>query len=293
MKDLFLPYEPRAVYPFFAGMENRLNYVLRATYVPSPKAALRHVVGRILSRGHAANPRFLTRVVTDSLRGIRVRFRGAFLDRDGHLVAEIPPFAEVRYLQGFDISIDQLLQHQAVPRQDGQFLLIADRGIKLDGGYSIGTIGAVFRSPTAFACYRNGAFARPVNEFSHHRPRGFRSIAPHMICNETSEASAYFFNFSSDPHFDRTAAPRVRLYRSRDEWLEGTFGEIPPWGARERTLTEMFGAGVRDFLGPVDGMGTVIAVEDGLTLGSLHLIRNRVTGAMAIEHTRPVRLYVS
>jgi len=230
--------------------------------------------------------------VLDSIRGIRLRFRGAFLDRAGKLIAEFPSFATVRYLEGFDVSINELLSARGVPLQDGQFLLVADRGVKLDSGYSIGTVGAVYRSPRTFTCYRNGAFARPMNEFAHHKPRGFRSIAPHMIANGTSEASIYLFNFSSDPSFDRPASPKVRLYRRQNEYLEGQFGSIPPFGAAERSLSDMFGPSVGEFLAEGDGMGTLIAEESALTLGSIHLIRNRMAGAMSIEHTRPTQLYV-
>jgi hypothetical protein len=292
-RPLFQPYEPRAIFPVFSDCENRLNYILRETYIPGPRAVLRHVAGRILKRDHAAHPRFLARLMMDSLRGIRLGFRGAFLRRDGRLIAEIPRFASVGYRQGFDISIDRLLAASGLAKQDGQFLLIADRGVKLDGGYGIGTIGAVYRNKHTFTCYRNGAFARPINEASHHRPSGFRSIAPHMTYTDGLESSAYFFNFSSDANYKRGAAPGVRLYRRREEYLEGTFGLIPPFGAAERSLSEMFGTQAREFLADTGGVGTLIAEAEGVTLGSVHLIRNRTAGTMGIEHTRPTHLYVA
>lgn len=288
----FLPHEPRAVYPVFADCDNRLSYVLRETYIPTPAAALRHCAGRVLRGERRWTSRFLTRVLLDSLRGIRVNFRGAYLDRDGRLLGCVPNFACVQYRQGFDISVNSLIAAAGLPLQDGQFLLIADRGVKLDGGYSIGTVTAAYVSATGFSCYRNAAFARPINEFGHHRPTGFRSIAPHMVCGDDAEASAYFFNFSSDTSYSLTANPRVTLRREDGSDLQAMFGGIPPFGARERSISDLFGAEGREFLARAGGYGTLIAEQDGVTLGSLHLIRNRRNGGLGIEHTRPTHMYV-
>ncbi|MEK9643939.1 MAG: hypothetical protein VW547_00205 [Alphaproteobacteria bacterium] len=290
-RDTFRTYEPRAVYPVFADRDNRIAYVLRETYIADPRAALRHAAGRLLRRDHHVAPAFLSRIVLDSIRGIRLRFRGAFLDRDGNLLATVPVFAETAYGQGFEISLNALMEDAGIPIRNAQFLLIADRGVKLDGGYSIGTVTAAYGGETGFTCYRNAAFARPVNEFAHHRPVGFRSIAPHMACFGEIEASAYFFNFSSDPDYAFTANPTVRLLRDDGQSLEAAFGSIPPFGARERSLSELFGPEVRDFL---DGQyGTLIAEQDGVTIGSVHIIRNRKTRSMGIEHTRPTHMYVT
>jgi hypothetical protein len=278
MKTLFEPYEPRAIYPVFADRDNRLSYVLRATYIATPQAATRHALGRLIRRDHHTSLRFLTRIVMNSLTGIRLRFRGVFLDRDGNILAEIPVFSEVEYRQGFDVSLNKLIEQAGLPMSDGQFLLICDRGVKLDGGYSIGTVGATYHNAQGFTCYRNAAFARPVNEFDHHRPVGFRSIAPHMRLNGNIETSAYFFNFSSDPNYRFTANPQVTLQREDGEKLEADFGEIPPFGAREASLESIFGNTVRNFLQGEKTFGTLIAAQRGVTIGSVHIIRNLKNG---------------
>lgn len=106
------------------------------------------------------------------------------------------------------------------------------------------------------------------------------------------QASAYFFNFSSDPRYDFTACPTLTLLRDDGAKLTGTFGQIPPFGARERSLTEMFGEAARPFLAG-SAYATLIAEQPGVTLGSIHLIRNRARGGMSIEHTRPTHMYVT
>jgi hypothetical protein len=235
-------------------------------------------------------PALAARLTADSLRGIHLRFRGAFLDRDGRLLAVLPEFAEVGYRQGFDISVNGLLARAGVAIQDGQFLLIADRGLKLDGSYSIGTVTAAYLG-CGFTCFRNAAFARPINEFAHHRPVGFRSIAPQMVLNAATEGSAYFFNFSSDPRYDFSACPSVTLIRDDGATMTSSFGTIPPFGARERSLTEMFGKAAREFLAE-GAYATLLAEQTDVTIGSIHLTRNHKCGAMSIEHTRPTHMYV-
>ena len=289
---LFKIHEPRNVFPFFENCENRLSYVLRNTHTATPKQALRYVAGRLLRRDYRNSPEYLSRIVVDSFRGMRLSFRGAFLTRDGKLLATFPTFASVKYPEGIDISVNDLLEKHNVPKQDGQFLLIADRGIKLDTDYTTGTITATYISPHGFTCYRNGIFARPVNHFHHHRPVGFRSIAPHMCVTDSAEASAYFFNFSSDLNFSDAANPKTFLYRNDQECLEADFGTIPPFGAAERSITEIFGDEAKSFLQPTHGFGTLIAEQTGITLGSIHLIRNQETRSMSIEHTRPTHMYV-
>lgn len=292
-QKLFRAHEPRAVYPVFADRDNRIAYVLRETYIATPQAAIRHAAGRILRRDNRLGTSFLGRIVVDSVRGIRLRFRGAFLDRDGNLLATVPVFAETAYRQGFDVSLNALMEKAGLPLCDAQFLLIADRGVKLDGGYSIGTVTAAYGGSSGFSCYRNAAFARPTNEFSHHRPLGFRSIAPHMVCSGDIETSAYFFNFSSDSAYDYTVNPDVSLLRDDGERLDAKFGDIPPFGARERRLTEIFGVEVRNFLGGANRYGTLIAEASGVTIGSIHILRNEKHGSLGIEHTRPTHMYVA
>lgn len=291
-QKLFAAHEPRNVFPYFANCENRLSYVLRDTYLAPPKEALKYAGKSIVKRDSRHSLSSLTRIVADSLTAVKIGFRGAFLTRDGALLATFPEFARVKHLEAFDICINDLLQKNGIPSQDGLFLCIADRGLKLDSGLSTGTLSATYLSDSFFTCYRNGIFARAVNEFSHHRPSGFRSIAPHMFVTKDIDSSAFFCNFSSDPDYAQTANPKVKLFRNATECLEGSFGEIPPMGGKERTMRELFGDAVEEFLKPTGGCGTLVAEQNGITLTSIHILRNRAAKTMSIEHTRPTHMYV-
>lgn len=290
-KPLFEAHEPRNVFPVFAECENRINYA----YTPL-KSSTKQVMGYLYS--NIKNPeRYLPRrklvsIIYKNLARKTVKFRGAFCDRDGNLITTFKPFVELSENQGFDICVNDLLKEQGLPVQDGQFLLVADASVVLSRKYSTGVITAAYLKENSVTCYRNGSYARAVNHFSHHRPRGFRSIAPHTIYNDDVETTAYFFNFSSDPTYDYTANPDMTLQRDDGKELKAKFGDIPPNGAKERGLVEIFGEEVKDFLKPSGNCGTLIAEAQGVTLGSIHLIRNRKTGTMAIEHTRPTHAYL-
>lgn len=289
---LFAPYEPRNVFPYFANCENHLSYVLRDTYLAPPKIAIKYALKSALKRDRRHSAGSLARIIKDSLFEVKIRFRGAFFNRQGKLLATFPVFAEIGYLEAFDVSVNELLERAGVANQDGLFLCIADRGIKLDAGLSTGTLSAVYLSDRFFTCYRNSIFARPVNEFTHHRPQGFRSIAPHMFVTRDIDSSAFFCNFSSDPGYSQTANPKVRIYRSENEYLEADFGEIPPMGGEEKSMRQLFGQKVESFLAPTDGCGTLIAEQAGITLSSIHILRNLREGTLSIEHTRPTHMYV-
>ncbi len=281
------------MFPVFAGCDNRLSYVLRSTVAPLPKDILRFAGKGILKRGPRLPLPVLGRFFREAVTGIELNFRGAFFSREGKLLAEVPQFARLRHLQAFDISLNELQRAAGLPNEDAQFLMIADRGIKLGPGFSTGTLTATYFNDRTFACYRNSIFARPVNEFSHHRPVGFRSIAPQVVVTEEIESSAFFCNFSSDHRYDFTANPTARLYRGKEDFLEASFGAIAPQGGVERSITDIFGDAAIDFLRPAGGYGTLIASQNGVTLTSIHLLRNRRTGSMSIEHSRPTHSYVT
>lgn len=293
-KNLFAQHEPRNVFPFFKNCENHINYVLREKVSQNPLLVLQFIAKRFIrGRDLIESNKFFRRILLDSLRGIKINFRGAFLDQGGKLISLFPNICSVQYGQGFDISVNQLLLENNVELQDGQFLLIADRGLKLvPQSYTTGTVSAIYMSEHSYTCYRNGIFARSVNDFNHHKPRGFRSIAPHVFANEEVEASAYFFNFSSDLDYSDTVNPKIKIYNANNQYLEGEFGDIKPFGARERSLTDIFGLKVIDFLSVGNGCGTMIAEEHGHTLGSIHLLKNKNTKSLSMEHTRPTHMYV-
>lgn len=294
MKDLFLNHEPRNVFPIFKNCENKLSYILRGNDISNFFQTSKFVTKRLL-KGKDKNESndFFLRLLYDSLFGIKISFRGFFLNNNGKILCEIKNIAKVRYGEGFDISINNILKEKNIEMQDGQFLLIADRGVKLSNqSYTTGTIAAMYQTDTSFTCYRNGIFARPVNDFKHHVPKGFRCIVPQIYVNEDVETSAVFMNFSSDINYNKSASPKMTLYNYCNDKLEGKYKTLKPFGSYEQSLSETFGENVRDFLSPGKGYGTLVAEQSDVTLSSIHLIRNKKLNTIGIEHTRPTHMYV-
>jgi len=294
MKLLFLDHEPRNVFPVFKNCENKLSYILRGSDISNFIQTSKYILKRVI-KGKEKNEsnKFFLRLLNDSILGIKINFRGYFLNNEGEILCEIKNIASVRYGEGFDISINKILKKNKIEMQNGQFLLIADRGIKLSPqSYTTGTIAAMYITESSFTCYRNGIFARPVNDFNHHVPKGFRCIVPQIYVNEDVETSAVFMNFSSDPNYSKKASPKMTLLNHKNERLEGTYKTLQPFGSYEQSLTETFGKDVKEFLMPGKGYGTLIAEQTDVTLSSIHLIRNHKQNTLGIEHTRPTHMYV-
>lgn len=104
-------------------------------------------------------------------------------------------------------------------------------------------------------------------------------------------SSLLLINHSSNPLYDEAVTPRTLLIRSDGETREAEFGAIPPFGAVERSLSDLFGEDIDDFLEPSQGKATTITTCPGVTLASLHLIRSRGGDLISIEHSRPTHVY--
>jgi hypothetical protein len=129
----------------------------------------------------------------------------------------------------------------------------------------------------------------PRKKKSHY---GFRGINPKVVATKDRMSSVLLINHSSHPEYDATVTPTSLLIRPDGAQREATFGSIAPFGGVERSAAELFGDDVTEFLGPYNGLGTVITTCPGVTLASLHLMRSTRGHSMAIEHSRPTHVYL-
>ena len=83
----------------------------------------------------------------------------------------------------------------------------------------------------------------------------------------------------------------MRLYRNPDDFLESPFGEIPPHGALERRVTDLF-PDAGGFLGATEGWGYTITRASGASLASIHLLRSRSGRTLGMDHSRPAHTNV-
>jgi hypothetical protein len=82
------------------------------------------------------------------------------------------------------------------------------------------------------------------------------------------------------------------LYRPDGKFLDADFGPVPAFGGIERSIEDLFGDSVRQFLEPSGGLGTTVTRVKGYTLAGITVLRSRDGGSMAIEHTRPTQSYL-
>jgi len=134
--------------------------------------------------------------------------------------------------------------------------------------------------------YRTGLFTRTLNPTSGKKHFAFTGINPQVMVHKDLVASVLLINHSSDPAYDRTVSPTIRLYRNSREYLEAPFGEIPSHGALERCVTKLFPQ-AESYLSENQGRGLTVAHAPGVTLASLHLLRSPKGTTLGIDHSRP------
>ncbi|WP_300177844.1 hypothetical protein [Bradyrhizobium sp.] len=224
-----------------------------------------------------------------------LRFKLHILSRNGEYFAshEVPS----TYKPGSSVELDltKLLTNLALPDADYLIIAVMSRG-RMDGNRSSpASYSMTYIDQDNVAIYRTGAFARPLNEGRLKSHVGFTGINPKVIVNETVMSGLLLINHSSDPEYAQAAHPTSILIREDGERLKGDFGEIPPLGAREMSISDIFGSSVFEFLRPFNGRATSITTCTGVTLASLHVQRsndNRHT-LLGIEHSRPAHMNIA
>jgi hypothetical protein len=289
------PHEPRFIFPTFSGLECRMGFSIPEWYRPIDIKYLRSLVAGSLKKNFFETMKDLVPEMGSLVAsGVskNLRFKLHILSRDGAYRAsyELPSI----YKPGASVEIElsQLLAKLNLPDEDYLVVAVMSRG-RMDGYRSSpASFSMTYIDQDNVAIYRTGAFARPLNEGRLKSHTGFTGINPKIIATTDVVSSLMLMNHSSDPEYALTAQPASVLIREDGERLEGEFGEIPPLGAREMSVSDIFGNGIFDFLKPFGGRATTITTCVGITLGSLHLQRsndNRRT-LLGIEHSRPAHM---
>ncbi|MCK1387492.1 hypothetical protein [Bradyrhizobium sp. 21] len=286
------------MFPTFAGVESRMGFSIPVWYRPVDRKYLRSLVAGSLRK----NFREVLKDLLPELGSLiasgvskKLRFKLHILSRDGdyRTTYEFPdsfaPGASV------EIELSDLFERLKLPQDDYLVIIVMSRG-RMDGYRSSpGSYSMTYVDQDNVAIYRTGAFARPLNEGRLKAHVGFTGINPKIIATKDIVSSLMLINHSSDPEYAYTARPVLKLIRGDGEQLTGDFGEIPPLGAREVSVVDVFGNAVFDFLKPFGGRGTTVTTCTGMTLASLHLQRtndNRRT-LLGIEHSRPAHMNLS
>ncbi len=272
-----------------------MGFSIPAWYRPLDIKYLRSLVAGSLKKNFFANVKdLIPELGSLAASGIskNLRFKLHILSRDGEYRAsyELPSSYEPG--ASVDIDLSKLLMNLNLPADDYLVTAVMSRG-RMDGYRSSpASFSMTYIDQDNVAIYRTGAFARPLNEGRLKTHVGFTGINPKIIATTEVMSSLMLINHSSDPEYGLAARPTSVLIREDGERLDGEFGAIPPLGAREMSVSDIFGNVVFDFLRPFGGRATTVTTCVGLTLGSLHLQRsndNRRT-LLGIEHSRPAHM---
>jgi hypothetical protein len=273
--------EPRLNFPVFAGAENHIDFTLQE----DPALTWRRAAAPVY---HFVKRRKTLKAMVDDYRnlvgGEPYRFKGVFLDRQGR--EKLVGALEGEYRPGgfFHCNLNQWLHDKGVALEDGNFILVASRGRADRFQSSPGNVTLRVISDQRVCGYRTGFFSRPLN--AGHKHFGFTGLNPHVEVNRDWVSALLLINHSSDPAYDTTVEPTVRLYRADGQWLEAPFGPIAPHAALERSLLALFPE-AESFLADNGGRGHTITRLKGASLASIHVQRARGGQLASMEHSRP------
>jgi hypothetical protein len=301
-KDLWLRHEPRFGFLLFKEFKTLLSFSIRPDFNPVELRRIVRVIGSAAKLGLKKNVLSGLRETTNacleyapivfSSDGKFLRFRIVVTTRDGRLVGELP--IEGRYPPGGSVDIDmtEVLEKLQLPNGDYIAIMVMTRG-RMDGFRSSpGSYSMTYYNDRVYTTYRTGGFARALNDPNRKRHTGFRGINPKVVVNDQFLSSLMLINHSSDPLYNETAIPRSVLLREDGETREAEFGPIPPFGGIVKSMEDLFGTDVRDFLASSGGRGTTITTCPGVTLASIHVMRARDGSSLSIEHSRPTHTYL-
>lgn len=283
-KDYWKQWEPRVIFPVFENAENVFDFVVQEKLNGDGlKDYLKPIYHFLKSQKPFS---LMIKNIFWALTNTKIKFRYAYLSRDGQLVKEWSDSNSYGYGDVFSVNLNKLLTADNIQLRDGEFLLIASRGRLDKFSSSPGNVTARYIQNSKISGFRTGLFSRFLNSSSKGH-FGFTGLNPKVRIDDRYEASLMLINHSSNPEYNLTAEPTVYLHRNETEFLEASFGPIPPLGIREKKLTDLF-PDCQDFLSPTGGLGYTVTKVKGITLASLHIMRSKQTGGLlAVEHSRP------
>jgi hypothetical protein len=288
------PWEPRFGFPVFRDMTSRVSFSIRPDFAPVSWKSFPIIVKTALRQGWKPTLDLLREHLSllFSGAGRNLSFRLVVTSRGGNYLAthrvpgRFPPGGSI------DLNVTEIIKGMGLPTDEYMAILIMSRG-RADGFRSSpGSYSMTNCDDRRYTTYRTGGFARSLNDPRRKRHSGFRGINPKAVANERSMSSLLLINHSSWPQYDQTVTPRSVLLRADGATREADFGPIRPFEGVERSLADLFGNDVADFLAPSAGRGTVITTCAGVTLASIHLMRSRDGTSMSIEHSRPSHTYL-
>ena len=281
-KGLWAPHEPRAVVPVFADAQTYLDFAVQPSFAPRARSYAEPLYWALKKK---KKPLAAAIDYCNLLLRRPLAFRAVLVSRNGEYLAQWPLAEGLRVGDFFSANVGELMTKSRIPAQDALLIVVANRGRTDLWSSSPGSLNVRYVGERYLCGFRTGLFARTLNPVHGAAHFGFTGLNPQVRFDATTVPSVLLMNHSSEPEYDRTVAPVMRLHRSHDEFLEAPFGTIPPHGALERAISEVFPE-AQAFLGP-GGRGYTVTRNKGATLASLHVLRAHDGSSMALDHSRP------
>jgi hypothetical protein len=118
--------------------------------------------------------------------------------------------------------------------------------------------------------------------------------APKVIVSEPVDTLFMLMNISTTFEYDRPVALDFWLLRPDGTRVTRSSIEVPPWSYRLLSTTAVLeAAGALEEFREQGGMGMLLGYAKDGTLVPLSLTRNKVSGAIACDHTLPPVFYVT
>lgn len=294
-KSAWRPYEPRFGFPVFKGIRTYVSFSIRSDYTPISFRKIPAAARASLKQGIYGMSDFVREYGTllgTPWRFRKLKFRMLITDRQGKFLGlkrvpgVYPPGGSI------DVDVKQVLDELGLPDENYIGILVMSRGRSDSFRSSPGSYSMTYVGNGTYTTYRTGGFGRTLNDPKRKQHFGFRGINPKAIANDHHLSSILLINHSSDPMYDNTVRPHSVLIRHDGSTREAPFGDITPFGGLERSLEDLFGKDVVDFLAPYGGKGTVISTCPAVTLASIHVMRARDGSSMSVEHSRPTHTYL-
>ncbi|MDP2676875.1 MAG: hypothetical protein Q8O83_04285 [bacterium] len=286
--------EPRFGFPTFKGIDNLVSFSVRPDFVPVDFVKMKREGFGALMHGPRALGGFLKVNVPLLLfsRDQNLRFKLIVTSRNGEycgtkkIAGVYPPGGSI------DVNVTEVIKDMGLPDDDYMAILVMSNGRHDGVRSSPGSYSMTYSGKNFYSTYRTGGFIRTLNDPRKKSHFGFRGINPTVIANKDTLSSLFLINHSSWPGYNDVANPRTVLLRADGKTREARFGEIHPFGGVEKSMEELFGKDVHEFLAPFGGKGTTITTCPGVTLASIHITRARDGSSFSIEHSRPTHTYL-
>jgi hypothetical protein len=134
----------------------------------------------------------------------------------------------------------------------------------------------------------------PMNDARFGSTRTAVVQAPKVIVSEPVDTLFALLNVSTSFDYDKPVRMEFRVLGPNGERVARSSVEVPAWSFRLVSMTNVLEqAGRLDEFRSMGGVGTFMGLAKHGSLVPLSLTRNKVTGAIACDHTLPPIYYVS